>query len=126
MSSREDVDLAPCLLGTAMATRVELSPTNLSTATKDFFHSGLEYKVREVKKKKKEHLEIFTLHPFHPLCGDKIMSVQLSAMLAVSSVKGKANNVTHLLLLHENLLNVLFSYLGFEGLQPLSGLKKLT
>lgn len=49
MSSR-DVDLALCQLETAMATRVELSSANLSTATKDVFYSSLEYKVRRKKK----------------------------------------------------------------------------
>lgn len=46
MSSREDVDLALWLVGTVVATRVELSLTNLSTTTKDFFHSSLENKTR--------------------------------------------------------------------------------
>ncbi len=63
MSSREDVDLALCLAGNVMATRVELSPTNLSTTTKDFFHSSLESKMR-----KKTHLETVTLRLFDPLC----------------------------------------------------------
>lgn len=48
MSSGEDVDLAPRLVGAVMATRVELSPTNLSAATKDVFHSSPEYKMRNL------------------------------------------------------------------------------
>lgn len=99
MSSREDVDLALCLVGNVMATRVELSPTNLSTTTKDFFHSSLESKMRKIK-----HLETVTQRLFDPLCRDGEQSVQPSAMLAISFVKSKANKVNNALLLDENLL----------------------
>lgn len=81
MSSREDVDLALCLVGTVKATRFELSPTNLSATTKDFFHLALN------PKWKKTHLETVTLCLFDPLCRDKVQSVQPSAMLAISFMK---------------------------------------
>lgn len=100
MSSGEDVDLALCLVRTVMATRVELSPTNLSATTKDFFYSSLESKMR----KEKTHLETVTVRLFDPLCRDKVHSVQPSAMLAISFVKSRANNVNNALLLHENLI----------------------
>lgn len=100
MSSREDVDLALCLAGTGKATRVELRPANLSTTTKDFFHSSLQYKIKE----EKNTFKTVTLCLFDPLCRDKMQSVQPSAMLAISFVKSKTNNVNNALLLHENLL----------------------
>lgn len=105
MSSREDVDLALCLVGTVMATRVELSPTNLSATTKDFFHSSLESKMRGGKK----HLETVTLRLFDPLCRDKVQSVQPSVLSAISFVKNKANNINNALQLHENVIKCVIS-----------------
>lgn len=99
-----------CVAETVMATRVELSLTNLSTTTKDFFHSSLESKM-----KKKKHLVTVTLCLFDPLCGDKVQSVQLPAMLAISFVKSKDKKGNNALLLHRNLIKCVFIHiLGSE------------
>lgn len=53
MSSRKDVDLAPRVLtcarviGNLLATSANLSLTNLSTTTKDIFHSRPESEINE-------------------------------------------------------------------------------
>lgn len=67
MSSREDVDLARHLVATVVATGVELNLTNLSTTTKDFFHSYL-------KKNKEKHLEADILSLFQ-LFSDNVNSM---------------------------------------------------
>lgn len=121
MSSGEDVDLALCLVGTVMATRVELSLANLSATTKDFFHSSLESKMR----KRKKHLETVALHLFDPLYRDKVQSVQHSAMLAISFVKSKADNVNNALLLHENLIKCVIFIFGLLSITALLWLEKI-